>query len=202
MKGFKNVNVYIEGKGIVKSDVLVENGKIKAFEGAVDGIELDEKLIVVPGFIDKHIHGSCFQRASAYRHAASRIRYCHDRPFFGILYHYIHHISASLHDLQRNFARIIQTLLHYFILILLLLGSILGKAVGLCQRLEDAGILVDQLQQSFLKDLCSGVQLLYLIFNVCIFFLSNGKRANHISKCASNSAAKGCRTAPSGSRGF
>ena len=30
MKGFKNVNVYIEGKGIVKSDVLVENGKIKA----------------------------------------------------------------------------------------------------------------------------------------------------------------------------
>ena len=58
MKGFKNVNVYIEGKGIVKSDVLVENGKIKAFEGAVDGIELDENLIVVPGFIDKHIHGA------------------------------------------------------------------------------------------------------------------------------------------------
>ena len=58
MKGFKNVNIYIEGKGIVKSSVALENGKIKSFD-AVDGaLELDENLIVVPGFIDKHIHGA------------------------------------------------------------------------------------------------------------------------------------------------
>ena len=58
MKGFKNVNIYIEGKGIVKSIVALENGKIKSFD-AVDGaLELDENLIVVPGFIDKHIHGA------------------------------------------------------------------------------------------------------------------------------------------------
>ncbi len=32
MKGFKNVNIYIEGKGIVKGSVTLENGKIKSFE--------------------------------------------------------------------------------------------------------------------------------------------------------------------------
>jgi len=60
MKGFKNVNVYIKGKGIVKTSIGVENGKIKEIK---DGIEVDEymylsdDLVVVPGFIDQHIHG-------------------------------------------------------------------------------------------------------------------------------------------------
>ncbi len=58
MKGFKNVNIYIEGKGIVKGSVSVENGKIVSFDEAKDGLELDDNLIVVPGFIDKHIHGA------------------------------------------------------------------------------------------------------------------------------------------------
>lgn len=58
MKGFKNCNIYVEGKGIVKSNLEVENGKIASFN-AVDGaLELDDKYIVVPGFIDRHIHGS------------------------------------------------------------------------------------------------------------------------------------------------
>lgn len=58
MKGFKNCNIYVEGKGIVKSNLEVENGKIASFN-AVDGaLELDDKYIVVPGFIDRHIHGA------------------------------------------------------------------------------------------------------------------------------------------------
>ena len=58
MKGFKNVNIYIEGKGIVKGSVTLENGKIKSFEENDEALTLDENLIVVPGFIDKHIHGA------------------------------------------------------------------------------------------------------------------------------------------------
>lgn len=58
MKGFKNVNIYIEGKGIVKGNVSVEDGKIKSFDANDEALTLDENLIVVPGFIDKHIHGA------------------------------------------------------------------------------------------------------------------------------------------------
>ena len=59
-KGFKNVNVYVEGQGIVKKSILVEDGKIKKIVDdcqCEDLLTLDENLIVVPGFIDKHIHG-------------------------------------------------------------------------------------------------------------------------------------------------
>lgn len=55
--GFKNVNVYVEGKGIVKTSILVKDGKIASFENN-EGLELSEDMIVVPGFIDKHIHGA------------------------------------------------------------------------------------------------------------------------------------------------
>lgn len=58
MKGFKNCNIYIEGKGICKASLEVENGKIKSFNEPTDGIMLDDKYIVVPGFIDRHIHGA------------------------------------------------------------------------------------------------------------------------------------------------
>ena len=58
IKGFHNSNIYIYGRGIVKGDLKVENGKIKCFCENNDGIELDSKYIVVPGFIDRHIHGA------------------------------------------------------------------------------------------------------------------------------------------------
>ena len=57
-KGFKNSNVYVFGQGIVKTNVNVEQGKIKDFSQVEGQIELDDKYIVVPGFIDKHIHGA------------------------------------------------------------------------------------------------------------------------------------------------
>ncbi len=61
-KGFKQVNVYVEGQGIVKKTIDVENGKIVRISDDVpadnDYIKLDDNKIVVPGFIDKHIHGA------------------------------------------------------------------------------------------------------------------------------------------------
>lgn len=60
IKGFKNVNVYVEGLGIVKKTVIVKDGKIEKIVDNCDCpdlISLSEDKIVVPGFIDKHVHG-------------------------------------------------------------------------------------------------------------------------------------------------
>ena len=60
IKGFKNVNVYVEGLGIVKKSVIVKDGKIEKIIDNCDCpelINLSDDKIVVPGFIDKHVHG-------------------------------------------------------------------------------------------------------------------------------------------------
>ena len=60
MKAFKNVSVYAEGKGVVKSSVYFDE-TIEKIGGCVKGaevIELPEGAIVLPGFIDEHIHGA------------------------------------------------------------------------------------------------------------------------------------------------
>ena len=62
MQGFKNVNAYIEGKGIIKTNIGIENGKI-AYIGDDQNIidnafEILEDQVVLPGFIDQHIHGA------------------------------------------------------------------------------------------------------------------------------------------------
>ena len=62
MKGFVNCNVYIEEKGIQKCSVGFEDGKIAYIGNDPLGIEplmeLSEEQVVVPGFIDEHIHGA------------------------------------------------------------------------------------------------------------------------------------------------
>ena len=61
IKGFKNVNVFVEGLGIVKKTVLVENGKIAKIVDDCDCeglVTLSDDKIVVPGFIDQHVHGA------------------------------------------------------------------------------------------------------------------------------------------------
>lgn len=62
MKGFVNCKVYVEGKGIVKCSIGFENGKIAYIGKKSDGIEpmmtLSDDQVVVPGFIDEHIHGA------------------------------------------------------------------------------------------------------------------------------------------------
>ena len=58
--GFKDTNIYVANKGIVKTSLFVEKGKISMI-GAVDDenlLTLPEDLIVIPGFVDKHIHGA------------------------------------------------------------------------------------------------------------------------------------------------
>ena len=62
MKGFKNVSCYVENKGIIKTNVGIENGLI-AYIGD-DESKITEVLpvtadcVVLPGFIDEHIHGA------------------------------------------------------------------------------------------------------------------------------------------------
>lgn len=59
MKGFKNANVYVENKGVIKTEVGFSDGVItKIGKVDCDCFELPEGCVVVPGFIDEHIHGA------------------------------------------------------------------------------------------------------------------------------------------------
>lgn len=61
IKGFKNVNVFVEGLGIVKKSIIIKDGKIdKILDdcNCSDLLTLDDDKIVVPGFIDQHVHGA------------------------------------------------------------------------------------------------------------------------------------------------
>lgn len=61
MKGFKNVEIYVHGKGVIKTNLAVKDGKIFSIG---DDVVIDEAydvpcgVTVVPGFIDQHIHGA------------------------------------------------------------------------------------------------------------------------------------------------
>lgn len=60
MKAFKNAVVYVEGEGLKKCD-LVFGTKIESINGNAEGAELitlPENAVVLPGFIDEHIHGA------------------------------------------------------------------------------------------------------------------------------------------------
>lgn len=59
MKIFENAKVYVEGKGLVRTNVSFDT-RIRNIGKKADGerIELPENAVVVPGFIDRHIHGA------------------------------------------------------------------------------------------------------------------------------------------------
>lgn len=61
MKCFKNATVYVEGEGLKKCSLSFDE-KIRKISRCVEKdaeiITLDEKAIVLPGFIDQHIHGA------------------------------------------------------------------------------------------------------------------------------------------------
>lgn len=59
VKGFKNAWILTE-EGLKKTNLVIENGKISYIGDAnFDGLTtIDEDKIVVPGFIDQHIHGA------------------------------------------------------------------------------------------------------------------------------------------------
>jgi N-acetylglucosamine-6-phosphate deacetylase len=58
MNGFKNVKILMPS-GISKGNLEIMDGKIKSFPNHHDftGIEFNEEVFIVPGFIDEHIHG-------------------------------------------------------------------------------------------------------------------------------------------------
>ena len=58
MFGFKNSNVYVEGKGIIKCSLAIKDNKFYSFDFNETFEELDDNFIIVPGFIDEHIHGA------------------------------------------------------------------------------------------------------------------------------------------------
>lgn len=63
MQGIKNSYIYVDGKGVIKTSLLVQDGRItyigEIAEELPGLITLPEDQILVPGFIDQHIHG-CF----------------------------------------------------------------------------------------------------------------------------------------------
>ena len=61
MKCFKNATVYVDGEGLKKTTVCFGDKieKIsRCMEKGAEIIELPENAIVLPGFIDQHIHGA------------------------------------------------------------------------------------------------------------------------------------------------
>ena len=61
MKTFKNVTVYVEGEGLKKCNLSFDS-KIQKISRCADKtaevIELPDDAIVLPGFVDQHIHGA------------------------------------------------------------------------------------------------------------------------------------------------
>lgn len=60
IKGFKNSWILTEN-GLIKTNMIIENGMIVSIGSESENeqlIELDENKIVIPGFIDQHIHGA------------------------------------------------------------------------------------------------------------------------------------------------
>lgn len=59
MQGFKNVRAYVRGKGIVRTDIGIENGVIAAIgKLSIEPIFDCGDMLLAPGFIDTHIHGA------------------------------------------------------------------------------------------------------------------------------------------------
>lgn len=59
MKVFKNATVYVDGKGLKKCTVTFdENIQSIGKKGKGEEIALPENAIVLPGFIDQHVHGA------------------------------------------------------------------------------------------------------------------------------------------------
>ena len=61
MQGFKNVLAYVKDKGLIKTDIAVSDGTIIKIGENLDignAYPYEEGQIIVPAFIDQHIHGA------------------------------------------------------------------------------------------------------------------------------------------------
>lgn len=59
MKGFNNAEIYVDGVGIINTSITFFEGRIHSVGHPCDEpIPLPKGAIVVPGFIDQHVHGA------------------------------------------------------------------------------------------------------------------------------------------------
>ena len=60
MSKLQNVRAYLTGEGISHVDIEFENGIITSISPAKEGdvSSLPEDAVVLPGFIDQHVHGA------------------------------------------------------------------------------------------------------------------------------------------------
>lgn len=59
MEGFKNVRAYVEGQGVITTDIEIENGRITRIgKSEKNGLTREIGGILLPGFIDQHVHGA------------------------------------------------------------------------------------------------------------------------------------------------
>lgn len=58
MRGFSGVKAYVEGKGIVTTNIGWDNGRTKLGCEVENIAEFGSDVLVVPGFVDQHIHGA------------------------------------------------------------------------------------------------------------------------------------------------
>lgn len=58
MKCFKNVRVYLEGEGIVRTSLSFDERIQNIGEACGEEIVIPENAVVLPGFIDRHMHGA------------------------------------------------------------------------------------------------------------------------------------------------
>ncbi|MBO7187075.1 MAG: N-acetylglucosamine-6-phosphate deacetylase [Clostridia bacterium] len=56
IKGFKNITAFIDGE-FKETSIKIEDGKIVDFSYNDDFLTLPDDAIVLPGFIDEHVHG-------------------------------------------------------------------------------------------------------------------------------------------------
>lgn len=73
MIAFKHANVYLNNKKIVKTDLLIKDNKFASLK-VKKGHSLSNKYIIVPGFIEEHIHGA----------NASDVMYANDKDLHNI----------------------------------------------------------------------------------------------------------------------
>ena len=57
LNGFTNCQILTE-EGLKKTSLRIEDGKIASIGDFEEGITLNENYIVLPGFIDQHVHGA------------------------------------------------------------------------------------------------------------------------------------------------
>lgn len=57
INGFTNCNI-LTNEGLKKTSLKIENGKVASIGDFNEGLELNENYVVLPGFIDQHVHGA------------------------------------------------------------------------------------------------------------------------------------------------